>query len=107
MKRLDRYEKQILSAYERGMLKSVVTSEVSLRRYREYARATLTKNRRVNIRMSTIDLADIQARATEEGIPYQTLMASVLHKFATGRLRERKSSLALRSRRTTRKRTAA
>ena len=107
MKRLDRYEKQILSAYERGMLKSVVTSEASLRRYREYARATLTKNRRVNIRMSTVDLADIQARATEEGIPYQTLMASVLHKFATGRLRERKSSLALRSRRTTRKRTAA
>jgi predicted DNA binding CopG/RHH family protein len=107
MKRLDRYEKQILSAYERGTLKSVVTSEVSLRRYREYARATLTKNRRVNIRMSTVDLADIQARATEEGIPYQTLMASILHKFATGRLRERKSSLALRSRRTTRKRTAA
>jgi predicted DNA binding CopG/RHH family protein len=107
MKRLDRYEKQILSAYERDMLKSVVISEVSLRRYREYARATLTKNRRVNIRMSTVDLADIQARATEEGIPYQTLMASVLHKFATGRLRERKSSLALRSRRTTRKRTAA
>jgi predicted DNA binding CopG/RHH family protein len=107
MKRLDRYEKQILSAYERGTLKSVVTSEVSLRRYREYARATLTKNRRVNIRMSTVDLADIQARATEEGIPYQPLMASILHKFATGRLRERKSSLALRSRRTTRKRTAA
>lgn len=106
MKRLDRYEKQILSAYERGTLKSVVTSEVSLRRYREYARATLTKNRRVNIRMSTVDLADIQARATEEGIPYQTLMASVLHEFATGRLRERRSSLALRSRRTTRKRTA-
>lgn len=106
MKRLGRYEKQILSAYERGTLKSVVTSEVSLRRYREYARATLTKNRRVNIRMSTVDLADIQARATEEGIPYQTLMASILHKFATGRLRERKSSLALRSRRTTRKRTA-
>jgi predicted DNA binding CopG/RHH family protein len=107
MKRLNRYEKQILSAYERGTLKSVVTSEVSLRRYREYARATLTKNRRVNIRMSTVDLADIQARATEEGIPYQTLMASVLHKFATGRLRERRSSLASRSRRTTRKRTAA
>jgi predicted DNA binding CopG/RHH family protein len=107
MKRLDRYEKQILSAYERGMLKSVVTSAVSLRRYREYARATLTKNRRVNIRMSTIDLADIQARAAEEGIPYQTLMASILHKFATGRLREQKSSLALRSRRTTRKRSAA
>ena len=107
MKQLDQYEKRILSAYEKGKLKSVVTSEASLRRYREYARATLTKNRRVNIRMSTLDLADIQARAAEEGIPYQTLMASVLHKFATGRLRERRSSLNSRSRRTARKRTAA
>ena len=44
MKRLDRDEKRILTAYERGALKSVVTSAVSLRRYREYARATLAKN---------------------------------------------------------------
>lgn len=107
MKRLDRYEKQILSAYEKGKLKSVITSDASLRRYREYARATLTKSRRVNIRLSTLDLSDIQARAAEEGIPYQTLMASILHKFATGRLQERKSSLTSRSRRATRKRTAA
>jgi predicted DNA binding CopG/RHH family protein len=107
MKGLDRYEKRILSAYERGKLESVVTSEASLRRYREYARATLTKNRRVNIRLSTLDLADIQARAAEEGIPYQTLMASVLHKFATGRLQERRSSLTSRSRRMARKRNAA
>ena len=107
MKRLDQDERRILSAYERGELKSVVTSEASLRRYREYARATLTKNRRVNIRMSTLDLADIQARAAEEGVPYQTLMASVLHKFATGRLREQRSNVTSRTRRTSRKRTAA
>jgi predicted DNA binding CopG/RHH family protein len=107
MKGLDRYEKRILCSYERGKVKSVVTSEASLRRYREYARATLTKNRRVNIRLSTLDLADIQARAAEDGIPYQTLMASVLHKFATGRLQERKSSLTSRSRRMARKRSAA
>ncbi|MGH7217442.1 MAG: hypothetical protein ACREIG_09415 [Nitrospiraceae bacterium] len=107
MKRPDQYEQRILSAYERGEIKSVVTSEASLRRYSEYARATLTENRRVNIRMSTLDLADIQARAVEEGIPYQTLMASVLHKFATGRLHERRSSLTSRSRRAARKRTAA
>ena len=107
MKRLDQDERRILSAYERGELKSVVTSEASLRRYREYARATLTKNRRVNIRMSTLDLADIQARAAEEGVPYQTLMASVLHKFATGRLREQRSSVTSCTRRTSRKRTAA
>lgn len=107
MKGLDRYERQVLYAYESGKLKSAVTSETSLRRYREYARATLTKNRRVNIRVSTQDVSDIQARAVEEGMPYQTLMASVLHKFATGRLVERRSSLTSRSRRTARKRAAA
>lgn len=107
MKKLDRYEKEILSAYERGDLKSAVTSEASLRRYREYARATLAKNRRVNIRMSSMDIADIQARAAEEGLPYQTLIASVLHKFATGRLREQKSGLAARSRRIVRKHSVA
>jgi predicted DNA binding CopG/RHH family protein len=84
-----------------------MSSDASLRRYRDYASATLTKNQRVNIRLSTLDLADIQARAAEEGIPYQTLMTSVLHKFATGRLLERKSSLTSRSRRATRKRTVA
>jgi len=106
-KQLDQDEEDILSEYERGAFKSVVTSEASLRRYREYARATLSKNQRVNIRMSSLDLADIQARAAEEGIPYQTLMASVLHKFATGRLREQRSSLTSPARRTARKRTAA
>ena len=59
-KKLDQ-TKETLSQYERGEFKSVVTSEASLRRYREYARATLVKNRRVNIRMSTLDHADIQA----------------------------------------------
>ena len=107
MKKVDQYEKDILSEYERGAFKPVVTSEASLRRYREYARATLSKNQRVNIRMSSLDLADIQARAAEEGIPYQTLMASVLHKFATGRLREQRSSLTSPARRMARKRTAA
>ena len=81
MKPLSRDEKQILSAFKAGKLKSMVTSEASLRRYREYARATLSKNKRVNIRLSTPDLSEIQARAAEEGVPYQTLIASVLHKF--------------------------
>lgn len=97
MNALDRYEKKILSAFEAGKLKSVVTNEVSLRRYREYARATLTKNKRVNVRLSTQDLSDIQARAAEEGVPYQTLISSVLHKFLTGRFIERRSRLTARS----------
>lgn len=97
MKNLDRYEKQILSAFEAGKLKSTVTSEASLRRYRDYARATLAKNKRVNIRLSTRDLSDIQTRAVEEGVPYQTLISSVLHKFVTGRFSEKPSRLTTRS----------
>ncbi|TKB68844.1 MAG: hypothetical protein E8D52_07635 [Nitrospira sp.] len=96
MKALDREEKRILSAFESGRLKSTVTSEASLRRYREYARATLSKNKRVNIRLSTPDLSEIQARAAEEGIPYQTLIASVLHKFVAGRFIEKSSRLSAR-----------
>lgn len=89
MKALDLYEKQVLSAFKAGKLKSTVTSEASLRRYREYERATLSKNKRVNIRLSTPDLSEIQARAAEEGIPYQTLIASVLHRFVAGRFIEK------------------
>lgn len=107
MKDLNQEEKKILAAFERGKLKSVVTSEVALRRYREYARLTLIKARRVNIRLSTQDLAEIQARAAEEGVPYQTLVASVLHKFVTGKFFEKRSSLPLRSSRSARKRKAA
>ena len=107
MKGLDRYEKQVLSAFEAGKLKSTVTSEASLRRYREYAQATLAKNKRVNIRLSTQDLSEIQTRAVEEGVPYQTLISSVLHKFVTGRFSEKPSRLTTRSSGRTKRRRAA
>jgi len=107
MKTLDRYEKQILSAFETGKLKSTVTSEASLRRYREYARATLSKNKRVNVRLSTQDLSEIQTRAVEEGVPYQTLIASVLHKFVVGRFVEKPSRLTVRSSGRAKRRSAA
>ena len=55
-------------------------------RYRQMAANALAKNRRVNIRISAMDLEGMQARAAEEGMPYQTLIASVLHKYASGRL---------------------
>jgi len=51
-----------------------------------YARTALAKDRRVNVRLSSRDLEELQARAAEEGMPYQTLLSSVLHKFVTGRL---------------------
>lgn len=85
MSKLDAYESDVLKAYEQGRLKSVAT-KAELARYRASARATAIKDRRVNIRLSTGDLQDIQIKALEEGMPYQTLIASVLHKYATGRL---------------------
>ena len=59
-----------------------------LSRFSRSAKATFKKDRRLNIRISTKDLEAIQKRALEEGLPYQTLIASLLHKYASGRLRE-------------------
>jgi predicted DNA binding CopG/RHH family protein len=88
MTRIDAYEAEVVGAYEKGALKSVATKD-EFARLRAAARATATKDRRVNIRLSSGDLRDIQARALEEGIPYQTLIASVLHRYVSGRLAER------------------
>ncbi len=95
--KLDQYERDILAAYEQGELKSIVTTVSDLEKYRHVARETLLKNRRVNIRLSNADLMDIQERALEEGIPYQTLIASILHKYISGRLVESPSRLATRA----------
>jgi predicted DNA binding CopG/RHH family protein len=85
--KLDKYEKDVLAAFESGKLKPVA-SKAELALMREAARATSIKDQRINIRLSKGDLRDIQARALQEGVPYQTLIASVLHKYVTGRLSE-------------------
>jgi predicted DNA binding CopG/RHH family protein len=97
MKKLDKEEKELLAAFENGQLKSTSPSRVKLAKFKAAASATFIKDRRINIRLSTPDLMDIQARALEEGIPYQTFIASVLHKYASGRLYERESNLQPRS----------
>ena len=81
---LDDYEKEILEAYENGRLK---TSK-SRADYQTIARNTLKKNRKINIRISENDLTAIQRKAAREGIPYQTLIGSVLHKYASGFLKD-------------------
>jgi predicted DNA binding CopG/RHH family protein len=91
------YEERIAKDYENGLFKSVAPSKAELNRFKEAARATFIKNRRVNVRLSSPDLMDIQTRAAEEGVPYQTLIASVLHKFVTGRFTEKSSRLTTRS----------
>lgn len=87
MPKIDSYELEVLSAYDKGQLKSVAT-KTELAKFKAAARATAIKDRRVNIRLSSGDLSDIQVKALEEGVPYQTLIASVLHKYVTGRLAE-------------------
>lgn len=93
MPKIDDYELEVLTAFEQGKLKSVATKS-ELAKIRAAARATATKDRRVNIRLSSGDLSDIQVKALEEGVPYQTLIASVLHKYVTGRLAERSEGAA-------------
>ncbi len=97
MKNPDAFEQEILAAYEKGELKSTSPSRAKLAKFKAAASATFLKEKRINIRISTPDLMDIQARALEEGIPYQTLIASVLHKYVSGRFVEPLSSLKSRS----------
>lgn len=88
--KLDKEERDLLQSVEAGEWESVPELEEEILRHREYARNTLKKDRRVNIRISSRDLDDLQALAIEEGMPYQTLMASVLHKYVSGTLIERR-----------------
>jgi predicted DNA binding CopG/RHH family protein len=87
--KLDAEEKELLASYEADEWQSVDNLEAEKQAYSEYATATFKKDRRVNIRISSKDLEALQKRALEEGLPYQTLIASVLHKFVNGRLVER------------------
>jgi predicted DNA binding CopG/RHH family protein len=93
MNDLDEFEKDLLTAYEKGELKSTSPSEAELAHYKSAAAATFRQKKRVNINLPIPDLMDIQARALEEGVPYQTLIASVVHKYLTGRLVEQPSLL--------------
>jgi len=88
MARLTKEEKEVLRDFDGGAFRSVATKR-ELEAYRVAAHATALKDRRVNIRISSLDLAGLQARALQEGLPYQTLIASVLHKYVSGRLVEK------------------
>lgn len=91
MVRLDQEEQELLESFAQDEWRPVAGREVELERYRQYARATFKKDLRVNIRISRKDLEALQKRAMEEGIPYQTLMASVLHKYLSGRFVEKEA----------------
>ena len=82
-------EKDILDSVERGEWKTIPNFKKEAKRYQEYARVTFRKDKRINIRLSKKDLVNIQRKALQEGLPYQTLISSILHKFITGQLKEK------------------
>ena len=84
--KLDKEEKDILDSFERGEWKRVENYKAEVKKHQEYARKTLKKDKRVNIRISSKVLEEIQALAAENGIPYQTLMTSILHRYVHGSL---------------------
>ena len=77
MDKESKLEEEILASFERGKWQSVPNLKDEIARFASIASASLVKDKHVNIRISSRDLEDIQARAAEEAIPYQTLMASV------------------------------
>ena len=83
---LTKEERDILESFERGEWQSVPDLEKRKEEVKEYARATLRKDKRVNIRISERDLKELQRQAVREGLPYQTFISSILHKFVNGNL---------------------
>lgn len=85
---LDKEEKELLKSYEKGEWKSVKDIENKKLEYQRYAKNTAAKNKRINIRLSERDLTNLKAKSLEEGMPYQTLVTSIIHKYISGKFKE-------------------
>lgn len=82
--KLDKEEKEILDAIESGAWELIKPTRAEHERYAQIARNTLRKDQRMNIRISKADLGRLKTKAAEEGVPYQTLVSSILHKYVSG-----------------------
>ena len=89
MVKLDKEEKELFRSVEKGEWRSVQNLEAEIKAAKSIADATVAKTQRMNIRISERDLNRIKLKAIEEGIPYQTLISSVLHKYVSGRFLEK------------------
>ena len=89
MKKLSKEERELLESVEHGEWRSVTDVDQERMRHEAYARGMLKKDQRINIRLSTRDLEALQTLAVEQGIPYQTLIASILHRYVAGSLQDR------------------
>ena len=87
-KYLDKEEQELIESLERDNWKPAKDIDGWKTLLAKSASKTLTKDQRMNIRITQNDLDSIKLKAVEEGLPYQTLVASIIHKYVTGRLRE-------------------
>ncbi|MCC5835493.1 MAG: hypothetical protein JJU20_12230 [Opitutales bacterium] len=88
--KLDEYEKELLELEEQGLIVAAVPEKDEKQRLMEAAKNTLNKDKRINIRISSRDLAQLQRQANRYGMPYQTLVTSILHRYISGDLSETK-----------------
>jgi predicted DNA binding CopG/RHH family protein len=89
--RLTEEEQKILDSFERGEWVPIKHLSKRKRELIRYARNTLKKDKRLNIRISERDLNELQKKAVSEGLPYQTFVSSIIHKFVNGKLVETKN----------------
>jgi predicted DNA binding CopG/RHH family protein len=89
MIKLDKKEKELFRSVEKGEWRSVRDLEAEIKTAKSIADATVTKSQRMNIRIAEKDLIALRVRAMKEGIPYQTLVSSIIHKYLAGRLVEK------------------
>ena len=85
MKYIDKEEKELMESYKKGEWKPLKKKD--RKEYVKAAKESMTKSKRINIRLTAKDYYDIQVKAFEEGIPYQTLISSIIHKYNKGEIR--------------------
>lgn len=88
MKQSDKEDKKLMESIEKGEWKSVKDLKSYKKQLSTAARNTMLKDQRMNIRIAKRDLVRLKAKALEDGIPYQTLVSSILHKYLSGKLKE-------------------
>jgi len=84
---LSKEERQLEKEIESGDWKAVPNLAEEIKKYQKYASNTLNKNKKINIRITDWDYEKIKIKAVSEGLPYQTLISSIIHKYVTGQLK--------------------
>ena len=88
MEKYSDYEKDMLESYENDEWQSSPDLKSDKKKYSQIARNTILKNKRINIRISERDLTKLKSKSVDEGMPYQTLVSSILHKYVSGKIIE-------------------